>query len=733
MTDTPYPPMTDAESILVEKMNNLEGHYAGWLKNDFLDDAKTHLQIAVTIELATIPIYLGTYYSINRTPGTKGELGSFPETEVSRFADQAGARIMSVAVEEMLHMSLSSNVLFSLGQMPEIYLKAPDSYPAVLPGHAENVACGDNNARNIPIPLAPLSFDQLSRFLGIEYPAPTDAAPEIGNWDTIGQIYSYVRCLIFSKWIENSDFNSANDSDQQIASTEYSPNCIDTVYPASEFDYVNPLPTPEAGSAATVAVYASNEDSHAGAAQLINITNCEDALTAIATIDFQGEGFDFTRYDDATDNELSHYFKFLTLHSQLSPYDQNYIDNAGSDSSTVAAIPTPPAVPARQFDENDLADFVYPFPINPTLVDFGAGRGELVNVVDGLFQYMLIMTETIFKIPADRQKIYFNRAMHQSMIWVLDKILQGLRDIKTEDGNHTLAATFANVDLGPRDTAFATLCKMVSDFRNSDYAKEDWYTTDVDGYMQMIPELPDVSDFWTGSQPPSPLPDYLDTPSGDTHKGTGTHVNPRTLPITSGPYEGVPKWPLTPPKSDGIPENAIRHACMGLNSCRNQGRTGANECAGQGYCSTALGYNPAAADSPNFSDHTCHVKNDCRGQGGCGLYGTNTEFMRPGANDCQSKGSCATPVNAERFITDGDLKGQSVWLQARHIFTEEVWPGLKSANQHLPDQPPAIPGPTGNPTLFEYGPTIGWIEAENDGQGMTACGSSGMSGAGSCA
>ena len=86
---------------------------------------------------------------------------------------------------------------------------------------------------------------------------------------------------------------------------------------------------------------------------------------------------------------------------------------------------------------------------------------------------------------------------------------------------------------------------------------------------------------------------------------------------------GTPKFPAD------NPEDALyAHACMGLNACKNLGRTQDNDCAGQGYCSTT-------------PDHTCHVTNACRHQGGCGLYGTAEELANPGANDCRYQGSCA--------------------------------------------------------------------------------------------
>ena len=102
------------------------------------------------------------------------------------------------------------------------------------------------------------------------------------------------------------------------------------------------------------------------------------------------------------------------------------------------------------------------------------------------------------------------------------------------------------------------------------------------------------------------------------------------------------------------------HVCMGLNSCAGQDRYGKdgapgfspNSSAGQGYCAT-----------PQM--HSCPTNNNCAGQGGSGLYGSESEVSQPGQNDCRSMGPCATPINAERFITTGGLRGTSVWARAK--------------------------------------------------------------------
>jgi hypothetical protein len=677
--EVPYgvPPFSDNEKKLIESIDR------SWSPERARRELEEHLQVAIEVELATIPIYLFTYYSIERTPQ-----GTFPDTALSRFADRAGSTILSVAVEEMLHMSLSSNILFSLGVAPQLYLRSPGPYPTNLPGHTK---LGPDH-EPLRISLAKLSGAQLWSFLEIEYPPTVDAPPEGRDWETIGQIYSYIRCIIASKHIQDDDFKKGERL-RQIQPTNYSPNSIDTVYPSGAFEYEHPEPPPAPHSAASVAQFSNRADSHTGKHALLSVSNKEEALQAIATISFQGEGYSWDSpvqpFDDPSEQEPSHYWKFLVLQSQIVGYPR-------ADGDVLPPNPPPPPPAERQIGPDELRSIVYDFPDNPVAASYPPGRRELADVASGLYQYMLIMTESIFLQPPKDQKRFFNQAIHRSMIWILDKILRGMRDVELFPGQgQALAPTFENINLGTRDKAFATLTTMCRNL-DAQYGGEAWYAG-LKEYVDMIPTLPDVSALW--APPPAP-------PSK---------------------YQGAPKFPASPP--DKLHEHELRHACMGLNGCQGQGRTRDNACAGQGYCSTALEYNYAKPSAPKVSDHTCHVKNACAGQGGCGLYGTGEEQESPGQNECKTLGSCATPINAERFSTDGKNQGQSVWLRARAVFAENVWPGLRHQNPNLPADPPPVPGTEEHPDLFAYGPSIEWIEGYS-GQEMTACGSSGMSGAG---
>lgn len=140
------------------------------------------------------------------------------------------------------------------------------------------------------------------------------------------------------------------------------------------------------------------------------------------------------------------------------------------------------------------------------------------------------------------------------------------------------------------------------------------------------------------------------------------------------------------------------HVCMGLNSCKNAGYSGKNDCAGQGDCSTAVG-------------HPCHTLNACKGQGGCGIFGTTEEFCHPGENDCRYQGSCGVPILDSRFMAQGPNKGRSVWLLARARFEEK----REKNNQKFGDAPQ------------KYGPSEDFVNELRGtvGQDYSSCGQSG--------
>ncbi len=454
------------------------------------DRLRDDLQTAIEIELATIPIYLYTYYSIKRTPGAAGPWNSV--TDVDRYANQAGALIMSVAVEEMLHMSLSSNIYYSLyGSPPELYGKSPSTYPAKLPYHNPISPPGPDGDRKVEIPLGKLSYEQLWHFLQIEYPDKPGNPPTDRNWNSLSQFYGYIHHLMSHL---SDDHFKVGAADYQIQPYNYSPNNVDTVYAHQQFD---PWKTPsEAGSSARTASYGNESDSHVGKAELLTVASRQQAFNAIQTISNQGEGANYTKWDDPKSNlELSHFFKFLTLQAHFAQYSPDCEGLPEPEDGWPVGLAPPSSVLDPKISAADLTGLTYDFPENPTTAGY-AGDDYAVamsNFCNGLYQYMLIMTETLFKVPDPSQKLFFNQGMHFSMIWMLDKVIKAMRLHTITAGDHqgkVLAPTFENIDLGPRTAAYASLMDLAKAVDT--VAKSSFYVGQVDA-------LPSLGVYWGSS------------------------------------------------------------------------------------------------------------------------------------------------------------------------------------------------------------------------------------------
>ncbi len=522
----PVLPLTPTEQATLDHINKTMS------KEQIVAQLRSLLEVAVTVELATVPIYLFTYYSINRLPGSNhskmkppGAVSaptppsvstSIPDSvdgkraqELQIFANKAGATIMSVAVEEMLHMSLSSNMLYAFGGVPELYRKSPGPpngphYPVNLPGHAK---LGPDHEPMI-IPLAPLSYAQLWKFLEIEWPEKHDARPEPGHFKTIGQVYSYIRCLTLADALKDYAFGPA---DKQLQPEYYAPNNIDTAYAKEPFDKSLPAPRREGPptvppSASNAAVFENAADSHAGLTQLLAIDTIEKAQQAIATICDQGEGYNPERIDPTDDesaDEDSHYYKFLCLQACIQPPDCSHEHTRG---------PKPPKPDMPLITPTELGYLIFPFPSNPITREDGIAQSgpaytdpvhqAISDALNALYQYMLILTETSFKASGMPQKKLFYQGMHMSMIWIMDKLIQQMRTVPLKDGSGlVLAPTFENIDLGPRKTSFQTLIgisKRAYDILprvpGSDTIVPEY--DDLSGYLLKFSTLPDVAQYW---------------------------------------------------------------------------------------------------------------------------------------------------------------------------------------------------------------------------------------------
>ena len=127
---------------------------------------------------------------------------------------------------------------------------------------------------------------------------------------------------------------------------------------------------------------------------------------------------------------------------------------------------------------------------------------------------MLIMTETVYRVPPASQKLFFNEGLHRSMIWVLDKYIKTIRNIPVGGGQY-MGPTFENVDLGPPATAFAALTTLGNEAITAANAygtanpSLNWVMQNVVYYIGVAltagtddapMHLPDVAQYWTNAQ-----------------------------------------------------------------------------------------------------------------------------------------------------------------------------------------------------------------------------------------
>lgn len=429
----------------------------------------THLQTALEIEYSTVPIYLYTYYSIQRQPSNfPKDMPKARQEQIATFANKAGGLIMSVAVEEMLHMSLASNLIRALGGMPDLnlYQKPSTIYPTPLPHHSPKFNPDPQAKGEFKVPLSRLTSLQLGYFLGIEYPETRKSKPQGNNWDTIGQFYHYITDQI-EKHATDTDFSHGP---QQLGPGRgyYSPNNVDTIYPKDAKILANAPSLPDSTALAAAAVYPDNHDSGG----LVTVVDKASALLAINTISEQGEGNPTDpshRYDDPSKQEDTHWFKFSEVRDELA-----------------------------RFSPAELATFVFAFPDNPTRDGYKPAKGaydyrSFVDLANAVFTYVFQLTQLSFQLSGTAQHMVFNIGMHKAMIFVLDKIVGAMRYYYL-NGNGTsgngsgtaLAPTFENYPFKSLATAKQ---EMVTLFAKApaDFQKDN------PQILKRMQDLPDVN------------------------------------------------------------------------------------------------------------------------------------------------------------------------------------------------------------------------------------------------
>ncbi|HYD65143.1 ferritin-like protein [Azospirillum sp.] len=133
--------------MLLLKKNRLDRARAATRTADKLAEVRSMLATAVTVELSTLPPYLSAALSVA------------PHSQTNHDAVKL---VQSVAVEEMLHMTLAANTLIAVGGNPVI------NDPATLPHYPGSLP---DIAPGLVVTTAALSREQARTvFMGIERP-----------------------------------------------------------------------------------------------------------------------------------------------------------------------------------------------------------------------------------------------------------------------------------------------------------------------------------------------------------------------------------------------------------------------------------------------------------------------------------------------------------------------------------------------------------------------------------
>jgi rubrerythrin len=199
------------------------------------------VQVAIRLEHSTIPPYLYALYSIK--PGTNTDVADL---------------ILSVVMEEMLHLALACNLLNALGGSPAI--DSPNflpKYPGPLPGTVEH---------DLQVGLKKLTVEHVhDTFMAIEEPEdPLNFRAEAAvERLTIGQFYGRIKDQL----------------------------------PGARFD-------------GDPALQLTGDDFGG----LFPITNADEAAQAIDLIVEQGEGTTTSPLDGGTDGDLAHYYRFAEIY-----------------------------------------------------------------------------------------------------------------------------------------------------------------------------------------------------------------------------------------------------------------------------------------------------------------------------------------------------------------------------------------------------------------------------------
>jgi len=280
---------------------------------------KQHLQALVQVEFLTIPLYLTAVYSF-----TDAALAYSPDGKSTPLYD-AQQEVLSVAVQEMLHLQLASNLCNAFGVTPEIPQLAVAAGQVIVVPHLE------------PTPGTPFTTTignlpaVLPTLIAIEKPAPGDFPPPNSQviYKSIADLYHATLTLLNRYLLAYANLDNADDPHFQPSHLQVNYATFKSTYPG--------IPTIDARSDVGTVANAVTDQGEGGLVAASAGRRYSSAASGEVLPQFQPvAGSRFARW-----GALSHYQRFLDV--------QTVIANiAAGATSQIAPSPGNPYLPSGQ-------------------------------------------------------------------------------------------------------------------------------------------------------------------------------------------------------------------------------------------------------------------------------------------------------------------------------------------------------------------------------------------------
>lgn len=228
------------------------------------EDLRSHIELAIQVELSTIPPYLYAMYSIENA------------------SSEAALLLRSIVAEEMLHAALAANLLLAVGGQPDFTsTRYIPIYPSELPHHKPPLDLG----------LEACSVELIKGvFMRIEQPETHGAPAQPDQFETLGQFYHALEVGL-KRLSTTLELFADPQLDAQMSDPSF--------YQPVQFD----------------------ADDSGG---LMLIDGLGSAIDAIEVIIHQGEGLSDERWADPDHQELTHYYKLERMVEGISTIGQVY-------------------------------------------------------------------------------------------------------------------------------------------------------------------------------------------------------------------------------------------------------------------------------------------------------------------------------------------------------------------------------------------------------------------------